>query len=192
MSTVYALLAEVFGREEEPPAAARAALEVIREPGEEVLQAGIAAAQWTAAVDAMLLAADAADMAEYLAAAEKRKEQWPFVRRRLTELECQLWQSEGNGSRWRIEGLSVDVEIDLHTGELTGLDGDLIMSEPVVVANGFYQVEWTLDEMVAAIARRIRNKRQAEVDKARRAKMRKDHDWISGKGWVPKRNLRPA
>lgn len=186
MVGMYGRLLEVLDQEDEPRLAARSALAALREPTPEVLSAGIAADQWIAAIEAMRSAAEADEIGEQLAIAAQRKRQWPQVQRQLEALGCQVTPTDVDGDRWEVTGPSVNVEVDLHTGELCGLDGHVIGTDPTILAGGFYRVEWTFDDVVHAVEGQIRTLRVNRDKRARHAEMRKAHVWVQGEGWIKK------
>lgn len=179
MDELYHRLAEVYDWGEEPRVVARVALKALREPTGEVLQAGIPAELWRSAIDAMLKAVDAADAAEHLVEAEVRRSEWLAMRSKLEALGCRLWRCGDDEDRWRIEGSGFDTELDLATGRITDSDGD--DRDP----------SWTFEGLVETIRSEIRDRRRKEADKARRRDMRKEHNWVNGRGWVPKSGIGP-
>lgn len=164
--TIVSILEDVA---DEPEVAAREILTALRALPTEAVGTGISAEQWIGAADAMLRAADDVDLNSRLAEATQRKAAWPPVQAQLESLGCRLWMLSERDSRWRIEGPGVDAEIDLHTGELNGLDGAVVMREPHVSADGFFQVEWTMEQLVSAVSSRIAARHKRDADKARRA-----------------------
>jgi hypothetical protein len=174
MIGMYDRLAQALEGEDEAGEAARAVLIAMRQAGSEVLQAGIDAAQWTAAIDGLLRAADAADQASRMKEVQARKKQWPSVRRHLEKLGCQVWQLTSNIDRWRIEGPGVDVEVDLVSGKLAGLE------------EGPYDAHWTTEDLQKMLETTIRSRMADEAAEARKRKLRDEHSWVNGKGWVPK------
>lgn len=168
MSGVYDQLVEIFETEGEPRVMARLVLQVLREPRPEVISAGIQPDHWGAAFDAMLISVNAADAAEIA----DRQQRWPRMRGEIEELGCRVWQLANDENRWKIEGPSIDVEVDLHSGEIEGLD---------------YGPNVNFDDLVRDIRRMIQSKERDLAEKTRRRELRKTHDWDNKlKGWVPK------
>lgn len=175
MSHFYQRLADVFATEDEPKVAARRTIEVLLEPSPEVLEVGVEPQQWRAAIEALLASIDAADDVERATEVAVWRQRWPATRRELDALGCRSWQLDSNGHRWRIEGPGVDADLDIGTGEILGLEGDLFGGKA------------PFDELVEAVDRRVRQKHRAEAEKARRRELRKTHNWDNHrKRWAPK------
>lgn len=174
MAQVYQRLIEAYEQEETPRAAARAALAALRHPSTEVLAAGITAVHWRTAIEGLLKAADAADAAQAQREAEERKRQWLKVRTELGRLGCEFWRFQGADDRWAVEGPGVNIEIDMVSGEISGLDADF-----------HERADWTFEELLREIGWRVRTKRAEEAAEARRRDLRETHTWVNGKGWVP-------
>jgi hypothetical protein len=127
----------------------------------------------------MLNAVNAADAAEHLAEAEVRRSEWLAMRPKLEALGCRLWRCGDDEDCWRIEGPGFDIELDLATGRITDSDGD--DRDP----------SWAFEELGETISSEIHHRRRKEADKARRREMQKSHDWVNGRGWVPKSGSGP-
>ena len=172
---MYERLKAMLEDDDEPDQAARRVLEALREPTPEVLQSGLHPRAWRAAVEAMLAVADAADSAQAEADAESRRQRWPLMRRQLEKAGCRVWRVQGEQDVWQIAGLSVEAEVDLATGEVTGLEG------------GIDPRSAPFDQLVELITWEIEHKEHALADKARKAKLREGHDWDNKrKGWFPR------
>lgn len=173
MGGIYDRLVEIFEAEEEPQAMARLVLEALRERRPEVLEANIPLVHWEAAFDALLLSVDEADAA----VVEERRQLWRGMRRELEELGCELWRLGDNEDRWRIEGPSVCVEVDLLDGEITGLD---------------YGPNARFEDLVRDIGQMERSNERSRAEKARRDALREHHDWSRElKAWVPRNGNGP-
>lgn len=172
--SAFQTIIDILEYQDEPQAAARAVIEALRTPPEEAIAGGVEMGSWMRAFDAMLMVADETASRARIAAAISRIERWPAVIGELEELGCRLLQFRTSEHRWRIEGEGVDAEIDLTTGELTGLDGDVVMTPPEISADGSCEVTWTMEDLVDGIASCIQRRRKAVADKARRAAARAD------------------
>lgn len=169
---IYERLVDVLGGTDEPYAAARAALEALREPGPEILTVGISAEHWRPAVEAMLAGADAVDAAHAQDLIAKRKALWPAMRRELQAIGCQLWHPADDETLWRIEGPGVSLEVDLNTGEVEGLSAGPF-DDP-------------FGELVDLVRSDVTTARRHLADEARKEQLRQTHSWDKARrAWVP-------
>jgi hypothetical protein len=179
MSAYQSMIAVLADVAEEPEASAIEILETLRTMPDEVAQAGVDPGQWKKACEAMIAIASKADNARRAREAEVRREDWPEMRKQLERFGCEVTNRDGEA--WRVIGTGVSIDIDLRTGDVQHLDGELGEQLP--------EFERIADHIVWSVA-----SRQADIaDLARRTERRKTHRWDNKKKvWLPHSGVGPV
>ena len=175
MQGVYERLVEALDPYDEPHVAIRRFLGILREPDPSVIAVGVEAAAWRRAIDALLGTADAFDAAQAEEEANRRRRAWKTMRTELEKIGCRLWQLNGESDWWRVEAPGVELDIDLASGEIEGMDG------------GQHDRETVFYELPTLIGEAINHKLSAKARRARTTQLQLTHRWENKrKAWVPK------
>lgn len=173
MAGLYDLIAEAIGEEEDPRAAAKLVLEIIRDEAADLPAAGVTEGQWTAVFDAFLRSAETADADRNAAETQLRSSEWPAFRAEMEKLGCEVTRIDPGAELWGISASGVHVELNLQTGVVTGFcEADHLVS---------------LGGLASSIRRDVESKVKQKADEARKKQLRLTHQWDNKrKAWVPR------